>query len=63
MVVVWVSNLIVYLVNLEIESPLRLIGASVAVVGWMTLILFSKHSDYFVYLTPVYRLLISVILI
>ena len=44
-------------------SPINLIGASVAGVGWIALILASRRSDNFVYLTPVYRLLISVIFI
>ena len=63
MVVVWLFNLIMYMVNHDTMSPIKLIGASVAGVGWIALILASRRSDNFVYLTPVYRLLISVIFI
>ena len=59
MVVVWLLNLIIYMLKHETESPINVIGASVAVAGWIALILVSRHSDNFVYLTPVYRLLIS----
>ena len=60
---VWLLNLTTYLLNQETESPINLIGASVAVAGWMTLILVSKHSENFVYLTPILRLLVSVFFI
>ena len=59
MVLVWVLNLITYMVNHETMAPINLIAVSVAVVGWIALILVSKHTDNFVYLTPVYRLIIS----
>ena len=63
MVVVWLLNLIIYMLKHETESPINVIGASVAVAGWIALILVSRHSDKFVYLTPVYRLLISLLFI
>ena len=63
MVVMWLFNLIMYMVNHETMKPINLIGASVAVAGWITLILVSRHTDNFVYLTPVYRLSISVMFI
>ena len=63
MVVVWLFNLILYMVNHEKMAPINLIGTTVAVVVWIALILVSRHSDNFVYLTPVYRLSISVFLI
>ena len=59
--IIWVFNLILYLATLNSKTFRFFITGSVASILWLLVTLVRNHGDYFVYLMPPARVIISIV--
>ena len=59
--IIWVFNLILYIATLNSKTFRLFITASVASILWLLVTLVRNHGDYFIYLLPPARVIISIV--